>query len=207
MEPRETAPRRRPGVPGTVSARMTIPDRRLVAHRRDGRPPSGRRRQPLDPFRVADKVANRSGTSMKGWQPMDWTDPGIVRAIKRQLGEVHAEERGALFEGFVAQFLRASMDYRGLCDKMYFWAPAQSRDTEVDFLLAAGDRLVAIEAKSGARFSEDWCRGLRAARDIKGLSRRIVVCPAGNPMVTEDGIEVMPLSRLVGVVREGSLCG
>ena len=36
-----------------------------------------------------------------------WADPGLVRAVKRQLGPVAAEERGALVEGWVLGLLRA----------------------------------------------------------------------------------------------------
>jgi predicted AAA+ superfamily ATPase len=36
-----------------------------------------------------------------------WVDAGIVRAVKRQLGPVAAEERGPLFEGMVLHILRA----------------------------------------------------------------------------------------------------
>ena len=36
-----------------------------------------------------------------------WVDAGLVRAAKRQLGSVGAEERGALFEGWVLTVLRA----------------------------------------------------------------------------------------------------
>ena len=36
-----------------------------------------------------------------------WTDPGLVRAVKRQLGPTTAEETGPLFEGFVLHLLRA----------------------------------------------------------------------------------------------------
>lgn len=35
-----------------------------------------------------------------------WTDPGIARAMKRQLHEPAAEERGALLEGWVLGRLR-----------------------------------------------------------------------------------------------------
>lgn len=40
-----------------------------------------------------------------------WCDPGLVRAMKRSTGQVLPEERGTLFEGLVAQLLRAYRDY------------------------------------------------------------------------------------------------
>jgi len=134
-----------------------------------------------------------------------WTDPGIVRAVKHRLGEVEPEERGSLFEGLVAQLLRASIDYHGLCDSWHYWAPAQSRSVGVDFLLQKAGALVAVEAKSGARFAQEWCKGLRAVAGLKGLARRIVVFPDGAPMATDDGIEVLPFARFARIVADGTL--
>ena len=134
-----------------------------------------------------------------------WTDPGILRAARRVRGALHFEERGPLFEGLVGQYLRASMDLYGLCDDLRYWAPQRRGDTEVDFLLLRGDRIVAIEVKSGAVFRAEWCKGLRAIRDLDGLVRRIIVTPTARPLVTEDGIELLPFSGLVESVRRGDL--
>lgn len=124
-----------------------------------------------------------------------WCDPGIVRAMKRASGPLALEERGALFEGMVAQLLRAYQDYRGLCDEMYYWAPSGSSATEVDFLLHRGNGWVAVEAKSGSTFSDGWCKGLRALAPFKGLRRRLIVCPSGRALRTKDGIEILPFRQ------------
>ena len=134
-----------------------------------------------------------------------WCDPGIVRAMKRSTGSVKLEEQGPLFEGLVAQLIRAYKDYRALCDDFYYWAPAESTETEVDFLLARGTQFVAIEAKSGTNFAETWCRGLRAVADLKGLCRRLVVYPAGPVLKTEDDIEVVPLSQFAEMLARDLL--
>ena len=123
-----------------------------------------------------------------------WCDPGIVRAMKSQKGPVAPEERGALFEGLVAQLIRSYKDYRNLCDTWYYWATAARNRTEVDFLLERGGAFVAIEVKSGGMFSRTWCTGLRAVAGLDGLTRRIIVYPEGPELRTEDGIEVMPFT-------------
>ena len=124
-----------------------------------------------------------------------WCDPGIVRAMKRTSGGVAPEERGALFEGMVAQLLRAYKDYRGIFDDMYYWAPATRSGTEVDFLLVRDGEFVAVEAKSGKTFTEGWCKGLRAVAQLDGLRRRIIVYPHGPVLQTKDGIEVFPFQH------------
>jgi len=134
-----------------------------------------------------------------------WCDPGIVRAMKRSSGGVAPEERGALFEGMVAQLLRAYKDYRGLCDEMYYWGPSGRSWTEVDFLLVHGSELVAIEVKPGKNFAEAWCKGLRAVAQLKGLRRRIIVYPRGPVLRTKDDIEVLPFQQFADRLSGNSL--
>ena len=134
-----------------------------------------------------------------------WCDPGLVRAIKRSSGALIPEEIGPLFEGLVAQLLRAYKDYRHIFDEMYYWAPAGSIETEVDFLLLRNRKFVALEAKSARKFSEKWCKGLRAIAELEGLQRRVVVYPHGPVLRTEDGIDVMPFDYFANLLAENSL--
>lgn len=134
-----------------------------------------------------------------------WCDPGIVRAIKNQKGPPAAEERGALFEGLVAQLIRSYKDYRDLYDEWYYWATAAQNGTEVDFLIKRGGAFVAIEVKSGTTFSNTWCKGLRAVADLDGLCRRIIVYPEGPELLTEDGIEVLPFPVFFHLLADDDL--
>lgn len=133
-----------------------------------------------------------------------WCDPGLVRAMKRSAGPVMPEEKGALFEGFVAQLLRAYRDYSGICDGISYWSGG-GRETEVDFVLDRGAVRIAIEVKAGKHFNERWCRGLRAIEALDGLQRRIIVYPEGPVLRTEDGIDVLPLPRFAELLTSGSL--
>jgi len=133
-----------------------------------------------------------------------WCDPGMVRAIKGVSGALVPEERGPLFEGLIAQMIRAYRDYRNLCDAFFYWATA-AQTREVDFLLKRGEDFAAIEVKSGGIFSEAWCKNLRALTDLKALRRRIVVYPEGPELQTEDGIEILPFSRFSDLLSSGDL--
>jgi len=124
-----------------------------------------------------------------------WCDPGVARVMKRTTAPPAPEERGALFEGMVAQLIRAYKDYRFICDDMYYWAPSGRSEIEVDFLLVQGANIIAVEAKSGSAFRDDWCKGLRAVAQLEGLQRRIVVYPDGPVMKTQDGIDALPFRR------------
>jgi predicted AAA+ superfamily ATPase len=124
-----------------------------------------------------------------------WCDPGIVRAMKRLTGPMAPEEEGALFEGLVAQMLRAYKDYRSLCDEIFYWCPSDRTTLEVDFILIRGSDLIAVEVKTGKAFKKAWCKGLRVIEPLEGLQRRIVVYPRGPAMRTSDGIDVMPFEQ------------
>ncbi len=134
-----------------------------------------------------------------------WCDSGIVRSMKQTSGALAPEERGPLFEGMVAQLLRAYRDYRGLYDDVYYWAPSARSKTEVDFILVRGAELIAIEVKSGNTFRDTWCKGLRAVAPLKGLRRRIVVCFRGPVMKTEDGIDVLPFQEFADQLANNTL--
>ena len=77
--------------------------------------------------------------------------------------------------------------------------------TEVDFLPLRNREFVAVEVKSGRTFSENWCKGLRAIAELKGLQRRVVVYPHGPAMWTEDDIDVMPFDYFANLLAENRL--
>lgn len=134
-----------------------------------------------------------------------WIDPGLARAARKRLGEIDAGERGSLLEGVVATCLRAHGEYDRLFDEMFYWAPADAVRTEVDFLLRRGKRYLAIEVKSSRRLPDDGLRGLRAIAGLAGLERRILVLDSKDPMRTEDGIDVLPLTGFFDSLAGGSL--
>jgi predicted AAA+ superfamily ATPase len=124
-----------------------------------------------------------------------WIDAGLVRAVKRQLGSLAAEERGALLEGWILHLLRAHGSVSELYDEIYYWSPTQATKTEVDFLLRRAREFVAIEVKAAERFSERLVDGLRAIADLRGVARRILVYAGSQALILGDGIEVWPHAR------------
>ena len=134
-----------------------------------------------------------------------WVDPGLVRAVKRQLGPLTGEERGALFEGWVFTLLRTYAEERELYDEIFYWSPPAGSATEVDFLLRRGREFLAVEVKSSARYSSALTSGLRAIADLPKLVRRVLVFTGPRPLVTADGIEVWPIRRFLDAVSSGTL--
>jgi uncharacterized protein len=133
-----------------------------------------------------------------------FADAGLPRALLGQAGPPGPEERGHLFEGFIAGLLRAYRDYRGLFDDWFYWASGNGSKVEVDFLLRRGRAWAAIEARSSAVVAEASLRGLRAV-GATVTGRRILVTLGTRRMATEDGIDVLPLADFLGLLADGTL--
>lgn len=134
-----------------------------------------------------------------------WVDPGLVRAAKRQLGPLSAEERGPLLEGWVLTVLRAHNSAQSLYDDISYWAPAEARLTEVDFLMRRGREYLALEVKTRSRVGREDLVGLRAIAGLKGITRRIAIYLGGRSMRTDDGIEIWPLTAWLHAMAERTL--
>ena len=134
-----------------------------------------------------------------------WIDPGIVRAVKKQLDAPGAEERGHLLEGWIHTLLRCYAEERSLFDDIYYWAPAQARQLEVDFLLQRGRELLAIEVKISPRLQPAQLAGLSAIGGLPGVVRRIMIYGGARRLKTPAGIEVWPLAGFLAALETGKL--
>lgn len=134
-----------------------------------------------------------------------WIDPGLARAVRKTFGPTAPEERGPLLEGFLLMLLRAHAEERDLFDEIFYWAPAQARNVEVDFLLKRGRQLLAVEIKASPRYSTAMLAGLRAIGELGRVVRRILVYGGTRSLRTSDGIDVLPVGRFAEEVADGSL--
>lgn len=134
-----------------------------------------------------------------------WVDPGMVRAARRHLDAVSADEKGALLEGWLFTVLRAHNRGAALFDEISYWAPAQARLTEVDFLLRRGRDFLAIEVKSSTRFDRTMLSGLQAIGELPRVRRRVLVYLGTQRLKTPEGIEIWPLSVLLAHLAEDRL--
>jgi len=124
-------------------------------------------------------------------------DCGLVRALKRQRGSLAIEEKGALFEGWVANLIRSYNEYQRIYDEWYYWSPIDSKETEVDFLLRQGSEFIAIEVKSSNSISRRDLKGLKAIEKLKNLKRRIVVYRGSTRQRIEPDIEILPVKDFI----------
>ncbi|MBI4353379.1 MAG: ATP-binding protein [Candidatus Omnitrophica bacterium] len=134
-----------------------------------------------------------------------WIDAGLVRAVKKQFSPLSHEERGSIFEGWVANLLRIYGDYHDLFDDWYYWSPAEAKQTEVDFLLKRRNEFIAVEAKSTPTVSSIQLAGLRAIEELKNVKRRILVYAGKRTLRTPDGIDILPLSEFTQTLERAAL--
>jgi predicted AAA+ superfamily ATPase len=134
-----------------------------------------------------------------------WVDPGLPRAMKRQLGPPTAEEVGSLFEGWVASLLVSYRDYRDAFDDWFYWAPGKGSTVETDFLLRRGRDLIAIEVKSSRRVGDEDLRGLRALGELREVQRRLVVYRGDRRLETSDGIAILPVAAFLREIEADAL--
>lgn len=136
-----------------------------------------------------------------------WLDNGVARAAKKQLHPPSPEEKGSLFEGLIAQILRAYNQLgRELYDEIYYWAVGKNA-IEVDFLLQRGDKFLAIEVKARDRLDASSFAGLKAIDELPGVARRMVVYLGDREFRHEAGIDVVPFERFVEEVDQGLWAG
>jgi hypothetical protein len=134
-----------------------------------------------------------------------WVDPGLVRAVQKKLGPVALDERGALLEGFILTVLRAYAEVKPIYDDIFYWAPLQARQLEVDFLLKRGRELLALEVKANRGYSTAMLSGLRAIGDLPHVVRRVLLYGGSRALKTSDGIDVWPLGRFFESLEKNAL--
>ena len=122
-------------------------------------------------------------------------DVGVVNRLARR-GEVLAgsESYGRAFENWVCHELTSYVSYRHYDGALSYWRLASG--IEVDFIL--GDMALAVEAKSSEAIRSHHLRGLRSlVEDHPAVGRRVVVCREPKARVTDDGIEILPVSVFI----------
>ena len=133
------------------------------------------------------------------------TDPGLARAFKGNFSSVALEEKGFLFEGLIAQILRAYKDYYSLYEEIFYWSPAEAKKTEVDFLLKKEEKFTAIEVKSSSQVSSQDYKGLKAIEKLPYLKKRVVVYLGKYIRKTEDNIDIWPFEFFYKNLKEGNI--
>lgn len=112
--------------------------------------------------------------------------------ITRKLSEIDVpsdtqSDYGRLLENYIAMELKAWHDYNRKKETLCYWRTESG--SEVDFVI--GDE-VAIEVKATRNPTSRNLDGLRKIGEEKDFRHRILVCRETVPLMTEEGILILP---------------
>ena len=128
-------------------------------------------------------------------------DCGVVRALQGRLSDTpSAQERGVLFETWMANELRRIRDYWGFDHRISLWREGK---WEIDFLLESANRpVVAIECKTGRQVQNS--HSLKAFRRVMPKVP-LILCSLQDERrrQLDDGIEIWPFAKLLQAYRQG----
>ncbi|MEW6408665.1 MAG: ATP-binding protein [Nitrospirota bacterium] len=109
-------------------------------------------------YRLSPYLKNQTSRLIKS--PKVYLSDSGIACYLAGIGSLESELlKGTTFETYVAQNLSGIIDSRWNDARLYFWH-VQGR-YEVDFIIEAGNRCLAIEVKAGVRWEERDISGLR----------------------------------------------
>ncbi len=145
--------------------------------------------------RLSPYLKNRSSRLIKS-PKIYLTDSGLACFLA---GTEHLKSdplKGAFFETYVAQNLQGILSARWPEARLYFWN-VQGRH-EVDFIIEAGNKCLALEIKSSARWTERDLAGLKAFLSTTPHCLMAILAYNGsNPVKLGDRLWAIPLSLLL----------
>lgn len=132
-------------------------------------------------------------------------DNGVVNSLTGRASIAKSKpEFGKNLELAIYSELLAYRDYNQINKKIEYWRSTSK--FEVDFLVYDNtDNIIAIEVKSKSLPTTKDFKGLLAFEEEFKLKKKIVVCQADNPFLTEDGVEVLPISVFLNRLWSGEL--
>jgi len=146
-------------------------------------------------FRLAPYLRNRASRLIKS-PKLFLSDSGLARWLAgiKDFKEGASEAlKGAMFETWAAQNLAGIIDARWPEAELFFWN-VQGRH-EVDFVIEAGGKCLALEVKSGARWND---------RDLSGLKAFLTATPhCQAAIIAHNGSDTVKLGEKIWAMPIG----
>jgi len=168
---------------GTARAWVSVLEASYIAHR-------------LPPY------ASNVGARVVKTPKLHFYDSGLtcfLLGIRTPEQLEHHPLRGVIFETWVISEMLKARVHRGLQPSLFFYR--DRKGVEVDAVLERGDRLLAVETKSGQTVAEDFFAGLEAFGRQVGASPRTpkvrgALVYGGDQAQTRSGVDVIPWSQI-----------
>lgn len=149
--------------------------------------------------RLPAYLRNRTSRLVKNAK-VHFQDSGLAGYLAgiRSPEELRGDDlRGALFESYVVSNLLATLGPWQPDARLHHWS-IQGRH-EVDLVIEAGRRVLAVEIKSGSAIDERAIRGLRAfLQGAPDGSRGIVAYNGANVVEIDESITAVPIAVFLG---------
>lgn len=126
-------------------------------------------------------------------------DCGVVRALRNELDEtVNETTRGHLFETFILSELQSYNSYHQKYWEFYYWGtPSQS---EVDFIIAKGNKLIGLEVKATKKWKTEYNKSLQTLLEAKKIKSAFGVY-MGKEKLKYGQIDVYPVEEFLTLIR------
>ena len=132
-------------------------------------------------------------------------DCGVVNSLTGRT-EIPAgtPEFGKNLEQAIYLELKNYLEYRKIDKKIEYWRSTSK--FEIDFLIYDKlDNIIAIEVKASAHPSKKDYKGFAAFEEDFQLRRKIIVASVATPQLTENNIEILPVTTFLEKLWDGEL--
>lgn len=130
-------------------------------------------------------------------------DIGVcLHVTKKNAAHLSNDEMGKALETLIYGELKAYKSYVSGDTEIFYWRTQTGN--EVDFVLRSEDgRLIGIEVKMTKNPTDYDLKGLRSLAKETNLDRKILVCNVDRSRRTEDGCEIVSVSKFVEHLWKG----
>ena len=98
--------------------------------------------------------------------------------------------KGAFFENFIVSELMKTTIHRAINKKLYYWRDKTGH--EIDIIINDGEKLQAIEIKSGATITSDYAKNIRFFSKLTALDKKYVLYNGKQEQKHSDDIHFLP---------------
>jgi predicted AAA+ superfamily ATPase len=130
-------------------------------------------------------------------------DTGVAHCLTRRSSLTPGSiEFGKAVEHYVYLQLKAYLSYKFKPHEINYWR--STSNLEVDFVVHHGiEEIFAFEVKAGVNPNQS--KGLLALAEEFPLKRKIIICLADQPRLTESGIEILPMDFFLKELWKGKI--
>lgn len=115
--------------------------------------------------------------------------------------------RGGIFESYIIAEIQKKILNHGQKPNLYFWQ--DKNKTEIDCIIEQGQKITALEIKSGKTISPDYFKGLEKWRALQtnniSNNNKMLVIYAGDKLQKRSNITILPWDQVADCINFDSL--